>query len=150
MVKATSEVRVNSSFYRPPTPGTTASWAKKTPGDFVFSVKLWQKFTHPKMYEVATGAAAAISLADVDTFKRSLGPLASAGKLGALLAQFPPSFKNNAYSRQVLGGVARHFGEYGLAVELRDKSWSDDPGTEFPQLYNYELMVTPKAFMISL
>jgi uncharacterized protein YecE (DUF72 family) len=49
--------------------------------------------------------------------------------MGALLAQFPPSFKNNAYGQQILGAIARHFGQYRLAVELRDKSWSDDPRT---------------------
>ncbi|HJX13699.1 MAG TPA: DUF72 domain-containing protein [Dehalococcoidales bacterium] len=122
-------VEINSSFYRPPAPGFVANWARRVPPGFLFSVKLWQKFTHPAMYREATGEAAVISLADVDRFKSSLEPLAKSGKLGALLAQFPPSFKNDGRGRQVLGAVANAFGEYPLAVELRHRSWSDDAGT---------------------
>ncbi len=51
------------------------------------------------------------------------------GKLGALLAQFPPSFKNDDYGRQILGAVINTFSEYKLAVELRHRSWSDDENT---------------------
>jgi len=92
-------VEVNSSFYRPPNPGYVYNWVKRVPDDFLFTVKLWQKFTHPKMYEEATGEAAVISQKDVGQFKQSIEPLANSGKLGALLAQFPPSFKNDNYGR---------------------------------------------------
>lgn len=51
------------------------------------------------------------------------------GKLGALLAQFPPSFKNDTYGRQILNAVINTFGQYRLAVELRNRSWSDDENT---------------------
>ena len=122
-------VEINSSFYRPPEPGIVYNWARRVPAGFLFAVKLWQKFTHPKMYKEATGEDAIISQADVDLFKKCLEPLAKSGKLGALLAQFPPSFKNDDYSRQVLGAIANAFGEYRLAVELRHRSWSDDEGT---------------------
>jgi uncharacterized protein YecE (DUF72 family) len=64
--------------------------------------------------------------ADVDTFRSSIEPLAKNGKLGVLLAQFPPSFKNDDYGRRIIGAVAKTFGEYPLAVELRHRSWSDD------------------------
>jgi uncharacterized protein YecE (DUF72 family) len=122
-------VEINSSFYRPPAPAYAEKWAKTTPAGFLFSVKLWQKFTHPKMYKEAYGEEAVISQRDVDEFNRSLEPLASRGKLGALLAQFPPSFKNDGYGQQILGAVAKAFGQYPLAVELRHRSWSDDAGT---------------------
>jgi uncharacterized protein YecE (DUF72 family) len=125
-------VEVNSSFYRPPNPGFAENWAKRTPKDFLFTVKLWQKFTHPKMYKEATGEEAAISQKDVDLFKQSIDPLANSGKLGALLAQFPPSFKNDKYGQQILLAVIRTFGQYRLSVELRHRSWSDD--MDFPQL----------------
>ena len=68
-------VEVNSSFYRPPEPSTTAAWARETPTGFLFSVKLWQKFTHPRMYEEATGQSSAISAGDVELFRSSLEPL---------------------------------------------------------------------------
>jgi len=123
-------VEVNSSFYRPPEPGIVSNWIKRTPSNFRFAVKLWQKFTHPKMFKEATGEVAAISQEDVDIFKQSLEPLAQSGKLGALLVQFPPSFRNEAYSRQIIGALANTFGQYRLALELRHRSWSDDPATE--------------------
>jgi len=122
-------VEINSSFYRPPNPGYVYNWVKRVPRDFLFTVKLWQKFTHPKMYEEATGEVAAISQDDVDLFKRSLEPLARHGKLGALLAQFPPSFKNDGFGQQIIEAVTRTFREYRLAVELRHRSWSDDENT---------------------
>ena len=122
-------VEINSSFYRPPNPGYVDNWVRRTPPDFLFAVKLWQKFTHPKMYEAATGEAAVISRNDVDLFHHSLEPLYKSGKLGALLAQFPPSFKNDRYGQQILSAVTRTFGQYRLAVELRHRSWSDDRQT---------------------
>jgi uncharacterized protein YecE (DUF72 family) len=119
-------VEINSSFYRPPNPGYVYNWVRRVPRDFLFTVKLWQKFTHPKMYEEATGREAVISQQDVDLFNQSIEPLVRSGKLGALLAQFPPSFRNDAYGQQILNAVIRTFGQYRLAVELRHRSWSDD------------------------
>ncbi len=118
-------VEINSSFYRPPAPSYVEKWVHSVPDDFLFTVKLWQKFTHPVMYEEASGEEAAIYPEDVDLFDESLKPLVQSGKLGALLAQFPPSFKNNGFGRRVLNGVVKIFGSYNLAVELRHKSWSD-------------------------
>jgi uncharacterized protein YecE (DUF72 family) len=122
-------VEINSSFYRPPNPGYVYNWIRRVPKDFLFTVKLWQKFTHPKMYREATGEEAAISLQDVDIFRRSIEPLLKSGKLGALLAQFPPSFKNDSFGERVINALSRLFGQYRLAVELRHRSWSDDPNT---------------------
>ncbi len=122
-------VEINSSFYRPPNPGYVYNWVRRVPGGFLFTVKLWQKFTHPRMYQEATGEVAAISQDDVDLFKRSLEPLARYGRLGALLAQFPPGFKNDGFGQQILGAVIRTFSDYRLAVELRHRSWSDDENT---------------------
>jgi uncharacterized protein YecE (DUF72 family) len=118
-------VEVNSSFYRPLAPHVARSWAKKTPPDFRFTAKLYQKFTHPKMYKEATGDEAEIHAADLTRFKEGVEPLATAGKLGALLAQFPPSFKADDETLQQLEDLIRQFAEYPLAVELRHRSWSD-------------------------
>jgi uncharacterized protein YecE (DUF72 family) len=122
-------VEVNSSFYRPPNPGLVSNWVRKAPADFMFTVKLWQKFTHPRMYFEATGEEAAISQEDVAIFTQGIEPLRRAGKLGALLAQFPPGFKNDRDGQQVLRAVIRTFRQYRLAVELRHRSWSDDRST---------------------
>jgi len=121
-------VEINSTFYRVPAAATAKSWAGRTPAHFEFSLKLYQKFTHPKMFEQATGGdASTLGQKDVDQFRAALDPLAGAGKLGALLAQFPPSFKNDAESRAYLDILLQHFREYRVAVELRHRSWSDQP-----------------------
>ncbi|HAS04642.1 MAG TPA: hypothetical protein DCR71_02615 [Dehalococcoidia bacterium] len=123
-------VEINSSFYSPPNPGYVYNWTKRVPDGFLFTVKLWQKFTHPKMFTESTGTDAVISRDDVDVFKRSIEPLLQSGKLGAILAQFPPGFKNDERGKQTLNAVINTFGEYRLAIELRHRSWSDDKNTE--------------------
>jgi uncharacterized protein YecE (DUF72 family) len=121
-------VEVNSSFYRVPSAATVASWARRTPKGFDFSLKLYQKFTHPEMFLKATGRDPGdLDRTDVDEFRAAIDPLVRAGKLGALLAQFPPSFRNDASSRAYLEWLLRAFREYPLAVELRHRSFSEDP-----------------------
>jgi uncharacterized protein YecE (DUF72 family) len=145
-------VEVNSTFYRIPTIETTRSWVERTPPGFEFSVKLFQKLTHPRMFldrltKPPKGApkdtvsdkstlphdqalaAAGVSTADVDEFRRAVEPLASAGKLGALLVQFPASFKYDAASVDHLAWLTHALRDYRVAVELRHKSWSDDVKT---------------------
>src|SRR2546422_1220219 len=133
-------VEVNTTFYGQPRAEVTRGWAERTPAGFDFSLKLYQKFTHPKMFREAAlksapGAGGAlldllaqVTQSDIDDFRAGVDPLASAGKLGALLAQFPPSFKDSRQTREYLGQLLRAFGEYPVAVELRHKSWSDAIG----------------------
>jgi uncharacterized protein YecE (DUF72 family) len=121
-------VEVNSTFYRIPSAATAQGWAQRTPSNFEFSLKLFQKFTHPEMFQKATGADPwDLSQRDVDEFRAGIDPLASADKLGALLAQFPASFKNDPDARGYLEWLLERFRQYRVAVELRHKSWSDDP-----------------------
>ena len=121
-------VEVNSSFYRIPSVATAESWARRTPPNFEFSLKLFQKFTHPEMFLKATGADPLdLDQKDVDEFRAAIEPLARAGKLGALLAQFPASFKNEPDARGYLEWLLQRFHDYDVAVELRHRSWSDDP-----------------------
>ena len=135
-------VEVNSTFYGQPRAEVTRAWAERTPPGFDFSVKLYQKFTHPKMFKArlagtlpadAAGGLLGDAIdefsrpnqADLDEFRRGIDPLASAGKLGALLAQFPASFKNTESERRYLLDLLRAFRDYPVAVELRHRSWSD-------------------------
>ena len=121
-------VEINSTFYRVPSAATAKSWVRRTPPGFEFSLKLYQKFTHPEMFEKATGADPwSLDQKDVDEFRAALDPLASARRLGALLAQFPASFKNEPNSRGYLEWLLERFRGYMIAVELRHRSWSDDP-----------------------
>jgi len=138
-------VEVNSSFYRTPDPAVTAKWAAGTPRAFDFSLKLFQKFTHPAMYLKAAGREPGadespvplVTRADVDAFKAALDPLANAGKLGALLAQFPPSFRDGPDTRDYLAWLLEAFSGYALAVELRHRSWSDRASEVLALLEDY-------------
>jgi uncharacterized protein YecE (DUF72 family) len=119
-------VEINSTFYRVPTIESGRKWAERTPSGFEFSLKLYQKFTHPEMFQKATGDRAwDLGQKDVDEFRAALDPLAAAGKLGALLAQFPASFKNDTNARGYLEWLLGRFRGYNVAVELRHRSWSD-------------------------
>ena len=136
-------VEVNSAFYGQPRVEVSRAWAERTPRGFEFSVKLYQKFTHPGMFKErvvsslpegareesdAITALVRPNLADLDEFRRGIEPLASGGKLGALLAQFPASFKDSPAARESLAELLRAFRDYPVAVELRHKSWSDHIG----------------------
>jgi uncharacterized protein YecE (DUF72 family) len=137
-------VEVNSTFYGQPRADVSRAWAERTPSGFEFAVKLYQKFTHPKMYkqqfartagkprplagDVLLDALTKPNESDLDDFKRGVEPLAVAGKLGPLLAQFPPSFKNQPASVDYLRWLLQSFSDYVLAVELRHRSWSDALG----------------------
>ena len=118
-------VEVNSTFYGQPRASVTLGWAKRTPRDFDFAVKLFQKFTHPKL----AVDQSAVTQADVDAFKGGIDPLAAAGKLGPLLVQFPSSFQRSQESVDYLTWLMNAFAGYELAIELRHRSWSDSPNT---------------------
>ena len=145
-------VEVNSTFYGIPTVETTKGWVERTPSGFEFSVKLFQKLTHPRMFldrltrrpagAPATEpdpksrlphdqalAAAGVSDDDVDVFRRAIDPLASSGKLGAILVQFPASFTRTDAAVDHLAWLTQALRDYRVAVELRHKTWSDDVRT---------------------
>lgn len=109
-------IEINTSFYHPPRPETVRSWARKVEHnkEFKFAVKLWQRFTHERD----------ASRQDEKIFKEGLAPLAEADRLGALLLQFPWSFKNTKENREYVGGLVMQFVEYPLVVEVRHSSWN--------------------------
>ena len=133
-------VEVNSTFYGQPRAEIAGGWAARTPPGFDFSLKLYQKFTHPRMFKDAalrgapgqTGPLldllAQVTQSDIDDFRAGIDPLAAAGTLGTLLAQFPPSFTDTPASRAYLSQLLRAFADYPVAVELRHRSWSDAIG----------------------
>src|SRR5512147_2834784 len=75
-------IEINSSFYAPPRPKDTASWARRVRNNprFRFTAKAWRRISHE------SGAEGESSLvADCDEVRRSMAPLVEAGVLGALL-----------------------------------------------------------------
>ncbi|MDD5560329.1 DUF72 domain-containing protein [Candidatus Methylomirabilis sp.] len=118
-------VEVNSTFYRLIDPQTARAWVSITPKDFAFAVKLWQKFTHPGMFQKATGAEPEIAQQDYDDFKRGIHPIAEECKLACLLIQFSEWFARTPQHQAILSTLLRQFKDYPVAVELRHVSWSD-------------------------
>jgi uncharacterized protein YecE (DUF72 family) len=112
-------VEVNATFYRVPEPGMSEGWLRRTPDRFQFAVKLYQKFTHPDMYLAREGVKDwDLSHADVDQCRAGLAPLADAGRLAALLVQFPSS----------VGGATHPFECFAVAVLQRNIQIGDNLG----------------------
>ena len=112
-------VEINSTFYRPGDPKAAAAWVKRVahnPG-FKFTAKLWKRFTHER-----TGAWTA---EEVRLASAVLDPLQEAGRLGAVLLQFPWSFKRDDAAEEWLRDVLGAFSSYPLVLEVRHASWND-------------------------
>jgi len=111
-------IEINSSFYRPPAASSSRAWAKRVTHNrnFRFTAKLYQRFTHDR------GQA---TQEDEKVFREGIDPLVEAGKFGALLLQFPWSFKNTEGERDYLAGLLDRFSDYPLVVELRHASWNE-------------------------
>jgi len=112
-------VEINSTFYRPPAIHISLSWVKKFPSDadFLFAVKLHQIFTHQRKD---------FTTRDADNFKFGIEPIVAAGRLAALLLQFPWSYANTTAHTNYLFELFRLFSGYPLALEVRHASW-DNP-----------------------
>jgi uncharacterized protein YecE (DUF72 family) len=117
-------IEINSSFYRPFTAATATSWARRVAAaiDFTFTAKLHRVFTHER------GKATA---EDEKQVREGMDALANAGKLGAVLLQFPWSFKNTDDDRLYLAKLLERFKEYPLVLEIRHSSWNN------PQIYEW-------------
>jgi len=126
-------VEINTSFYGHIKPHLAKLWvraAKAVNPDFMFTAKLHRSFTHNPIAVMEPTSAASIRPNDEDEAlaREGLEALAGEGKLGALLIQFPVSFKNTSLNREYLEKLLRQFIEYPRVVEVRHESW-DDPDT---------------------
>jgi uncharacterized protein YecE (DUF72 family) len=110
-------VEINSSFYYPPRPESARAWLERAAHNpnFIFTAKLHKVFTHKRER---------LTSEDERTFREGIDPLREAGKLGALLIQFPWSFKNDQEARMYLTQLVGWFKDYPLVVELRHESWN--------------------------
>jgi len=101
--------------------------ADKTPGDFSFAVKLWQRFTHPMKISrnKSDDKWEPANQSDFDEFRAGILPLADTGKLGALLLQYPAGFHFSSENLEKIESTLRWFYDYPKVVELRHKSWSE-------------------------
>lgn len=112
-------IEVNSSFYRIPPVAHSKSWVRRVVRNerFRFTTKLFRGFTHDSPFPAA---------ADVEAFRSYLGPLADAGRLGAVLAQFPWSVRDGRDARQRISRIREAFRGLPLAVEIRHGSFASD------------------------
>ena len=91
-------IEINTSFYQPLRPAMCWQWLERVAANprFLFTAKLWQKFTHE-------GNATA---EDERAVRAGFDLLRGAEKLGAVLLQFPFSFhrtpENVAYLKKLL------------------------------------------------
>src|SRR5260370_14589372 len=108
-------VEINSSFYQHLKPEVVKLWMRKVSANprFQFTAKLNQRFTHQRLLEET----------DVASFKEGVLPLLRAGKLGALLMQFPWAFRFTPENRDFFIRLRRAFHEFPLVAEMRHSSW---------------------------
>jgi uncharacterized protein YecE (DUF72 family) len=116
-------IEINTSFYQPLRPDHAALWIQRVAANpnFLFTAKLWQRFTHDP-------SAASLACEDERAVRSGFDVLRKAGKLGAVLLQFPFSFHRTRETTPYLASVLERFSDYPLAVELRHASWQT-PGT---------------------
>ncbi|HEX6091234.1 MAG TPA: DUF72 domain-containing protein [Gemmatimonadales bacterium] len=111
-------IEINSSFYGPPAAATAKKWVTRVAGnpDFTFTAKLWRRFTHERK--------TAFTRAEIREACAGIGPLHDQGRLGALLLQFPWSFRRTDENRQWLDDVTRTFARFPQVIEVRHASWN--------------------------
>jgi uncharacterized protein YecE (DUF72 family) len=121
---------INTSFYGPLKPELAKLWCRKVAAvnkNFLFTAKLYRAFTHSPLAVMEPTSAASIRPTDEDEARtrEGLDALADEGMLGALLIQFPVSFKNTSLNREYLDRLLRQFIEYPRVVEVRHSTWND-------------------------
>ncbi len=132
-------VEVDSTFYAIPDPATVARWAKVTPRDFTFDVKLPRLLSrHSTPIETLPPDLRAqasvnqrgrvvldehIEAAVAGRFLETVAPLAEAGKLSGLLLQLSPSFRPDRHALEEIDPVLARLAPHTVAVELRHRAW---------------------------
>jgi uncharacterized protein YecE (DUF72 family) len=144
-------VEVDATYYSPPNERNSVLWIERTPKDFVFNIKAYSMLTQhptrvdrlykdlrealpPELHEKRNLYVDKVPGEIVDEvwqrFHDALMPLHSAGKLGAVLFQFPPWFVISRKNKDYIVEVSERLEDFRPAVELRHKSWFDGPNVE--------------------
>jgi uncharacterized protein YecE (DUF72 family) len=112
-------VEVDSTFYRPVAPPVAASWVRRTenvPG-FAFTAKVHRSWTHERDPDLDRVVPETLA---------GLAPLREADRLGALLLQFPHSFRADDRARERVRRLAERCAGWPVAIEVRHASWATD------------------------
>jgi uncharacterized protein YecE (DUF72 family) len=110
-------VELNFSYYRQPEPRMLQRMVETTPDGFQFALKAHRSITH----EITESWEK-----DIAAFREGLEPLTGAGRLCAVLLQFPYSFAYTAESRTRLSVLCEKLQGLPLAVEFRKSDWMKD------------------------
>ncbi len=140
-------VEVDSTYYFPPSEDNSVRWVERTPDDFTFNIKAFSLLTqHPtradalykdierppdkkRLYPTDLAPAQVDEI--WDRFLSALKPLDDAGKLGAILFQFPPWFVISKDNKNYILECAKRCAPLRICVELRNETWMrDDNVTE--------------------
>jgi uncharacterized protein YecE (DUF72 family) len=138
-------VEVDATYYASPAEQTARLWAQRTPTGFLFNIKAFSLFTHhptkpsalPKDLrpEAEKLGKRNVYLRDLDArlvdelwdrFLAALRPLADAGKLGAILLQFPQWFVISRQSKQFLLACRDRCAPIRVCVEFRNHTWMSE------------------------
>ena len=135
-------VEIDSTFYGTPAASTVTSWNEKTPGDFIFAVKIPQVITHEKV----------LVDCQLDEFIERMHLLGD--KLGPMLLQFPKFDKWVLKSPDEFRGRLQSFFKRAVdmkagrfAVEVRNKDWLDARLADLLREHNVALALTDTSFM---
>ena len=134
-------VEVDATYYALPAEQTAAAWAARTPAGFTFNIKAFSLFTqHPTRVaalpaDLRDGVPAdrqTVYLRQVDPavtarawerFLAALEPLREAGKLGAILFQFPQWFPISRTNKSYILSCAERVAPRRVCVEFRNRTW---------------------------
>lgn len=137
---------VDSTYYAPPSEQQARLWAQRTPDGFRFDVKAYSLLTgHPtkpqslwkdlreqlsaEAQQKRTLYPSHLTSEALDEawrrFAAALAPLHEAGRLGAVLFQYPPWFHPSREHRQQIEALRERLPDYGICVELRSPRWVD-------------------------
>ena len=124
-------LEINTSFYGHIKPEWGKLWCRKARQantEFLFTAKLNRAFTHSPIAAIESTSSETIQVspADEQLAKAGLDSIAEEEMLGALLLQFPISFKNTDHNRDYLDNLIEKFRQYPLVVEVRHNSWTNE------------------------
>ena len=138
-------VEVDSTYYTPPNERNSELWAARTPDYFRFNIKAFSLLTqHPTRVDALYKELRPetdkrnVYAKDLDAkvvdevwarFLSALTPLHDAGKLGALLFQFPQWFTIRRSTKDYLLECKERAAPYRICVEFRSATWFKDEET---------------------
>jgi hypothetical protein len=144
-------VEVDSTYYALPSEQTAELWAERTPPAFTFNIKAFSLFTqHPTHLaalptdlrpELDHLGKDTLYLRDVppavteqvwERFLAALAPLREAGKLGAILLQFPPWFAISRARKDYLVACAQRAAPDRVCIEFRNHTWMTEANRAEP------------------